>query len=123
MNKRELKNQLKDLPRYQFVLLAGGSLVMRGLRDEASDIDICVSEGLARELKVYDQKPDEHGIYKLPDGMDVMVGMHRVNCELVDGYLCERLEDILDFKQRRNLSKDRRDIEVIEEYFTQQGRS
>ncbi len=123
MNKHELKNQLKDFPKYQFVILAGGSLVMHGLRDETSDIDICVSERIARELRVYDQKPDEHSVYRLPNKIDVIVGIHRVNCELIDDCLCERLEDILDFKQRRNLPKDRRDIEVIEEYFTQQGRS
>ena len=123
MKRSELKRRLESLPRYQFILLSGCSLVMRGLRDETDDIDICVSEALAKELKVYDRKPDEHGIYHLPNKIDVIVGMQRVNCEIVDDYLCERLEDVLKFKERRNLSKDRRDIELIEEYFTQQGRS
>lgn len=123
MEKRELIRRLKDLPRYQYIILSGGSLVMRGLRDETRDIDICVSEMLAKELGLDKKKPNENGFYKLPNDFDVMIGMNRINCEIVDGYFCQKLEDILKYKRERRLPKDLKDIEIIEEYFAQQGRS
>ena len=123
MKAAELKKRIDDLPRFQFIILSGGSLVMNGLREETQDVDICVSEALANKLGLSNKEPNEKGYYELPDGMDVMVGMNKINCELVDGYLCQRLDDILRFKKSRNLPKDQQDIERIEEYFAQQGRS
>ena len=122
MNAAELKKQLEDLPRYQFIILSGGSMVLHGLREETQDIDICVTETLAREMGLHKKKPNDKGYYELGD-MDVMIGFNRFNSELVDGYLCQRLEDILEFKRRRNLPKDQQDIDRIVDYFAQQGRS
>jgi len=123
VNAAELKKRLEDLPRYQFIILSGGSMVMHGLREETHDIDICVSEALAQELGLSSRQPNEKGYYELPGEMDVMVGMNKVNCELFNGYLCQRLDDVLRFKKNRNAPKDQQDIEKIEEYFAQQGRS
>ena len=36
-----------DLPRSEFLILSGGSLLLRGLRETTADMDICVSEKLA----------------------------------------------------------------------------
>lgn len=123
MKKQELLDCLKGLQRYQYIIMSGGSLVMRGLREETNDIDICVSEVLATHMGIHTQKPNEKGYYELPNGLDVTVGLKKVNCEVVDGYLCETLEEILKAKKKRNLPKDQKDIELIEEYFAQQGRS
>ncbi|MBR3319672.1 hypothetical protein IKG06_04225 [Candidatus Saccharibacteria bacterium] len=123
MNAAELKKRLESLPRYQFIILAGGSMVMHGLREETNDVDICVSQNLADELGLSGVQPNEKGYYELPNDLDVTVGMDRFPCEQVDGYLCQRLEEILKFKKRRNEPKDQQDIERIEEYFAQQGRS
>lgn len=123
MDKRELQKRLEKLPRYQYILMSGGSLVMRGLREQTHDVNICVSDGLAVELGIHNRTPNEHGVYELPGGLDVMIGMNRVDYNLVDGYLCETLASILEFKKERNLPKDQKDIEAIEEYFVHQGRS
>ncbi len=123
MDKRELQKRLERLPRYQYVLLSGGSLVMRGLREQTRDVDICVSDGLAEELGIRDKMPNKHGFYELRGNLDVTVGMNKVDYDMVDGYLCETLASILRFKKGRNLPKDQKDIDAIEEYFAHQGRS
>ena len=123
MDVNELKKRLEGLPRYKFIILAGGSMVMHKLREETQDVDICVTEDLAKELGLSDKEPNEKGYYELPGGMDVMVGLNKVNCEVVDDYLCQRLEDILKFKSKRNLPKDQPDIEAIISYFSELGHS
>ena len=96
---------------------------MHGLREETQDVDICVSDTLAKDLGIFGKEPNEKGYYELPNGMDVMVGMEKINSELVGDYLCQRLEDILKFKKARNLPKDQQDIYKIEECLAQQGHS
>lgn len=123
MKATELKKRLGEFPKYQFIVLAGGSMVLHGLREETQDVDICVTEKLAEELGLTGKQPNEKGYYELPDGLDVMVGFKKINCELVGEYLCQTLEDILKFKKARNLPKDQQDIERIEESLAHEGHS
>lgn len=127
MNAAELKKRIEDLnlPKFQYIILAGGSMVMHGLRDKTQDLDLCVSEPVAKQLGLSNKKPNKDGYYELSDDVDVMVGMTKIASEpSSDGrYLCQKLDDILRFKKQRNLPKDQQDIDRIEEYFAQQGHS
>ena len=46
MNKEEVFNLLKELnfPKDEFYILSGASLVIRGIREKCSDLDLCISE-------------------------------------------------------------------------------
>lgn len=123
MDINELKKRVEGLPKFEFIILAGGSMVMHRLRDETQDVDICVTESLAEKLGLAGKEPNEKGYYELSEDMDVMVGLDKVNCEVVDGYLCQRLDDLLKFKSKRDLPKDQRDIKAIIDYFMELGHS
>lgn len=45
MNKEELLNLVESLnmPRDEYYILGGGSLVMFGIKDKTADLDLCVS--------------------------------------------------------------------------------
>ena len=53
MNKEELLNLVESLnmPKDEYYILGGGSLVMFGIKDKTADLDWCVSEELWARLK------------------------------------------------------------------------
>lgn len=125
MTKREFIGRLAGLrlPRYQYIILSGGSLLMHGLREETADIDLAISDVLATELKIHNKTPTEHGTYRIAEDVEAIIGMNKVSCELVDDYLCETLPSIYAFKKDRGLPKDIKDLEILHEYFTNESRS
>lgn len=53
MDKQEVIKQLRDLnlPKDEYYVLSGASLVLRGICEECSDIDLCISEELFSSVK------------------------------------------------------------------------
>ena len=41
-----------DLPKSDFIILSGGSLLLRGLRERTADLDLCATKKLAKQLKL-----------------------------------------------------------------------
>ena len=123
MNKQEFIAELKklDLPAAEFVILSGGSMLMRGLREQTSDLDLSASKKLAEQLHLYDCPKDDHGLYVPFENVQMDDDMSRFRFDVIDGYQCESLEDILEQKRRWNRPKDHRDIAVIEEYLRKNG--
>ena len=39
-----------NLPKSEFIILSGGSLVMRGLRATTADLDLCATKKLAEQI-------------------------------------------------------------------------
>ena len=115
MNKTEFIEKLEklNLPRTEFVILSGGSLLLRGLRESTADLDITVSKQLSRELHLHQCPQDEHGLYMPFEDVQMMDDMERFRFDLVDGYQCETLEQILEQKRKWNRPKDQKDIERI----------
>ncbi|MBQ1528243.1 hypothetical protein IIZ77_01175 [Candidatus Saccharibacteria bacterium] len=125
MNKREFVKRLKELglPKYQFIILSGGSLLMHELLEETDDIDLAISDVLAVELKIHNKEPNEKGTYEIAEDVEVVVGMNKYSAELVDDYLCETLPSIYAFKRNRDLPEDQKALEILHEYFTNESRS
>ena len=67
MKKVELLNLLEKLnfPKDEYYVLSGASLVLRGIREEASDLDLCISEELFNQIadkyELTDDKKNEYG--------------------------------------------------------------
>ena len=116
MNKEEFVAVLEEmaLPKDQFIILSGGSLLMRGLRDTTADLDLCMTKKLAQDIKLYDSPQDEKGLYNPRENVQAMDDYDEKEFDLVDGYQCETLESILEFKKRLRRSKDLKDIAKIE---------
>ena len=123
MNKIELLNLLEELnfPKDEYYVLSGASLVLRGIREEANDLDLCISEELFKQIKdkynLTEEKKNECGFYKINDNLEIVVNKKEdFKMEIGERYNLEDLQTILDFKLKRNLSKDKKDIANIKIY-------
>ena len=123
MNRQEFITKLEtlDLPKSEYIILSGGSLLLRGLRQATADLDICVSEELAAKLDLKNCPKDEDGCYSPFEGVQMKADMAGRAFDVVEGYRCQTLEDILAAKRRWQRPKDLKDIEVIEAYLKAAG--
>lgn len=122
MRKEEFLKTIDDLnlDKSSYCIIASGVMLMYGLRDECSDIDLRVSKDLFEILlKKYSMKQSSRYdyVYELGDSIDV-------NCRdfnpdatsFIDGYPVESLELQLKWKEENNRPKDQEDIRLIKEY-------
>ena len=121
MNKEELLKLVEslNLPKEEYYILGGGSLVMFGIKDATADLDLCVSEELFERLKEEYNLTEKNkcGFYSISDIIEIIPNpKEEFTCEVVDGYQVEVLKRILEFKKKRNAPKDRPYVEKIEEY-------
>lgn len=116
MNKDQFIRYLEQLalPKTEFVILSGGSLLMRGLRAETADLDLSASKQLAGELDLYSCPKDKDGMYMPFENVQMNDDMEKFHFDIIDGYQCETLEDILEQKKLWNRPKDQADIKAIE---------
>ena len=65
MKKEEFIQRLESfgLPKNEYLIRSGGSMLLRGLREETADFDLCVSEALAQRLDLEKYPKDEVGSY------------------------------------------------------------
>lgn len=122
MDKKEFITALEGLgwPKEEYIILSGGSLLMRGLREKTADVDLSMSKKLAREINLYDTPQDEKGYYNPREEVQVLDDFEETEFDVVDGYQCESLESILELKRRLMRPKDLKDIEKIEEALSKQ---
>ena len=123
MKKIELLNLLKELnfPKDEYYVLSGASLVLRGIKEEANDLDLCISKELFNQIKnkfnLTDERKNECGFYKINDNLEIVVDKKEdFKMEIGEKYNLEDLQTILDFKLKRNKPKDKDDIENIKKY-------
>ena len=123
MKKIELLNLLKELnfPKDEYYVLSGASLVLRGIKEEANDLDLCISKELFNHIKnkfnLTDERKNECGFYKINDNLEIVVDKKEdFKMEIGEKYNLEDLQTILDFKLKRNKPKDKDDIENIKKY-------
>lgn len=121
MNKEELLKLVESLklPKDEYYILGGGSLVMFGIKDTTADLDLCVSDELFERLKKeYNLvNKNECGFYSISDVIEIIPNpKEEFTCEVIDGYQVEELRRILEFKKKRRAPKDMPYIEKIEKY-------
>ena len=118
MKKQEFIEKLEafGFPKTEYMILSGGSLLLRGLREETADFDLSVSDALAESMRLADCPKDDKGCFVPFEDVQMKADMERRAFDIVDGYRCQTLEDILVLKRRLMRPKDLRDIEVIEAY-------
>ena len=129
MNKKELLKLVESLnmPKEEYYILGGGSLVMFGIKETTADLDLCVSEKLFQEFKKkYNLKEDdknECGFYHISDLIEIIPNSKSdFTMEKIDGYNVEKLKRILEFKRKRNAPKDKPCIEKITKYLEENER-
>ena len=118
MDRTEFIKRLEelDLPRSEFLILSGGSLLLRGIRQTTADMDICVSEELAKALDLENCPKDEAGCYVPFEDVQMKPDMEGRAFDVIEGFQCQTLDDILALKRRLMRPKDIKDIEAIENF-------
>lgn len=123
MNKEELLKLVESLniPKDEYYILGGGSLVMFGIKETTSDLDLCVSNELFAKLKekynLDENDKNECGFYQISDIIEIIPNpKEEFTAQEIDGYKVEELKRILEFKKKRNAPKDKLYIEKITQY-------
>lgn len=120
----KLVNSL-ELPKEEYYILSSGSLLLYELRDFANDLDLCVSEELFKQMinkfNIDIKNKNSCGFYRVNDLIEVCVNKKQDFIRnFKDGYPVETLENILQYKQKRNLPKDAKDIINIQNYLAKE---
>lgn len=123
MNKEELLKLVESLniPKDEYYILGGGSLVMFGIKETTSDLDLCVSNELFAKLKekynLDEKDKNECGFYQISDIIEIIPNpKEEFTAQEIDGYKVEELKRILEIKKKRNALKDKPYIEKITQY-------
>ena len=116
MNREEYITKLEEfgLPRSEYMILSGGSMLMRGLREQTADFDLSVSKALSEKLDLEHCSRDEKGYFVPFENVQMTDDLDGRAFDIIDGYKCETLESLLAFKRKLNRPKDQKDIEIIE---------
>jgi hypothetical protein len=122
MNRQEFIEKLNGfgLPESEYVILSGGSLLLRGLREETADFDLSVSDKLAAELELENCPRDDAGCFVPFENVQMKADMASRDFDVIDGFQCASLESILALKKRLMRPKDIKDIERIEEWLSRE---
>lgn len=121
MNKVEYLRELDklQLDKSRYCIIAGGVMLLHGLKDSTEDIDIKVQPDYFEELKsrfTFTKSPKPYpGLYELSDIVEVATRKFDT-VEMVDGYPTEPLTEVLAWMKENNRPKDREKIKTIEEY-------
>ena len=129
MDKKELLKLVEslNLPKEEYYILGGGSLVMFGIKDKTADLDLCVSEELFERLKeeynLDEKDKNECGFYQISNVIGVIPNpKDEFTLEEIEGYQVEELKRILEFKKKRNAPKDQPYIEKIIKYLEENNK-
>ena len=121
MRRDEFINRLKaeGFDTSQYVVTAGGSLLLHGIRTETQDIDLACTAKLARELMA--QGYTESVRYgrrriELSEDFEVYENEPLPDFVMIDGIPAMTLDEVITMKKRMAREKDLRDLELIEKF-------
>jgi len=111
-----------NLPPDQYAVFGSGPLAIRGLR-ENEDLDIIVKPELWEKL-AKEHKPVKDCLIVIGN-IDILkhwkpwfIEVNKLidTADIIDGIRFVKLEYVLEWKKKRGKEKDKKDIELIEEY-------
>ncbi len=123
MNKEKLLKLIETLKidKSEFWLLSTSALVIRGICSEASDLDIAVTDkGLEQLRRRYNLRPKGDGFYIVTDKVDCVcdgaIDKLKYKPELIDGYLCQNIQEYLNYLKASDKEKDKQRVSIVEAY-------
>ena len=119
MKKIELVNLIDSmgLDKNEFVVLSSGALVLRGIMDNAVDLDIAVTNvGLEHLKEKYNLIKKDNGFYKVTDDIECVLDNMKGKKELLGNYYVQDINNYLEFIKGSNREKDKIRISLVEEY-------
>ena len=123
MNSQDILERLQAFPydRSEYWIVAGGAMVLYGIREETADIDLGCSAAMADRMKA-DGVPCERaadGRLHFRYGADIEIYEEgfRYPVVTVDDFPVLSVGGLIDMKRKLGREKDKRDLELIREYF------
>ena len=123
LNKEDILNILKqyNFDSSKYVVISGAALVLRGIKETTTDIDIAVTDDLYTQLlQEYNCTFEKNagGGYKVWF-INNIINFSNHYYDTIDyeeylGYKVQKVESILKLKKELNRDKDKLDIEKIE---------
>lgn len=123
MKKEELIELIEsmNISKDDFVILSSSQLVLRGILDDAGDLDIAVTKkGLEDLGKQYDLVLKDNGFYKVSDKIECVLD-DMCKKELVDGYYLQDINEYLEYLESSEREKDKKRIPLVKEYISKKG--
>lgn len=125
INKNDILKILEqyDFDPQEYIIISGASLVLQGVKEYTSDIDIAVSNKLYNQiLKDYncqiEKKIDNYIIWLINDVINFSNHYYEtVEYTELYGYKVQTLESIIELKKGLNRQKDKKDIEKILNFY------
>ena len=113
----ELINSLK-IDKEEFWILSSSALVLRGLYQDAQDLDIAVTKkGLEQLKNNYNLKLKENGWYIVNDKVEcVLDTKEKDKIEKYNNYNLESIEKYYSYLKNSNRKKDKERIPLVENY-------
>ncbi len=127
MNKQELLEKLRalDLPPDEYWIVAGGAMVLHGIREETHDIDLGCTKELADRLEAEgfptERVADGGRRIVIGDEIEIYDDWEFDHVEIIDGVPVLSIDDLIAMKQALGREKDQRDLELIRAFLKRGG--
>ena len=123
MNKQEIIENLSLLPysRDDYWIITGAAMVLYGIREQTSDIDIGCTTSMANRLEQagYSYKITESGNrwFKFDNTIEIFENWLNDTVTVVDGIQVITVQGLIEMKQELGRQKDLEDIKLIQDYY------
>ena len=122
MNKADIIEKLSAFPydASEYWLITGGAMVLYGIRDETSDIDLGCTARLADRLEadgyLHAVRTNGKRWFKVGSDIELFEDWLYDTVTLMDGIPVISIQGLIDMKRSLGREKDARDIGLIEKY-------
>ena len=119
MDRSEILDRLRAFPcdRGEYWVVAGGAMVLHGLREQTADLDLGCSRELADRLEAegvpFRRTEDGKRAFRYDDSVEIFEGWLSDRVETICGVPVVSLRGLLEMKRRLGREKDLRDIALI----------
>ncbi len=127
MNKTELLKNLREFPyaREDYWLITGGAMVLYGVKEQTSDIDLGCNEQLADQLErdgcFYRYTESGNRQFKYGEQIEIFENWLKDSVTQIEGVPVLTLRGLIEMKRELGREKDLKDIELISNYLDKNG--
>ena len=128
MNKAEMTAKLKAFPYdpAEYWVITGGAMVLYGIREESSDIDLGCTAQMADRLEqegyLYKVTDDGNRWFKLGNDIEVFENWLFDTVDHVDGIPVISVQGLIEMKKDLGREKDLRDIALINDFLARSAK-
>ena len=110
----------------EYWVITGGAMVLYGIREESSDIDLGCTAGLANQLEqegyLYKVTDDGNRWFKLGEDIEVFENWLFDTVDHVDGIPVISVQGLIEMKKDLGREKDLRDIALINDFLARSAK-